>query len=126
MRFTKARNSSGVNRKHLNRRGRRNADGAANSNNQGRTQSVFETLEGRTLMSVSTDAQGWTVVTPAADSKIIYISNSQGSDSNDGLSASSPVKTLSKGESLLRNGSADQLLLKRGDTWHEAFGNWAL
>src|SRR5688572_16560227 len=123
MRFTKARNSSGVNRKHLNRRGRRNTDGAANSNDSQRTSSVFETLEGRTMMSVTTDAQGWSVVNPASDSKVIYVSTS-GNDGNTGQSASSPVRTLARGESLLRDGYADQLLLKRGDTWNEAFGMW--
>ncbi len=117
-------NASGGNRKHLNRRGRRNADGAASDANAKSVPSVFETLEGRTMMSVSTDAQGWSVVNPAGDSKVIYVSNSAGNDSNTGLSASSPVKSLSKGEALLRNGSADQLLLKRGDTWNETFGNW--
>src|SRR3954451_6095454 len=100
MRFTFARkNSSGVNRKHLNRRGRRNADGAAAAK---QAPSMFETLEGRTMMSVTTDAQGWSVVNPSGDSKVIYVSASQGSDSNSGLSANSPVKTLVKGESLLR------------------------
>jgi hypothetical protein len=121
MRATLARKKSGGNAKHLNRRGRHNADGAAKN---APIQNVFETLEGRTMMSVSMDAQGWTVVTPESDSRVIYISNSGGSDSNSGLSANSPVKSLSKGESLLRDNSADQLLLKRGDTWHEDFGTW--
>src|SRR5688572_19612437 len=129
MRFTFSRkNSSGVNRKHLNRRGRRNADGAADANvskkEAGAHRNVFETLEGRTMMSVTTDAQGWSVVSPASDSRVIYVSSSQGSDNNSGLSAGSPVKSLGKAESLLRDNSADQMLLKRGDTWSEAFGSW--
>src|SRR5215218_5597442 len=125
MRFTLGKKKGSGNRKHLNRRGRRNADGAAaNDNANNGFRKVFETLEDRTMMSVTTDAQGWSVVNPAGDSKVIYVSSSGGNDSNNGTSASSPVKTLSKGESLLRNGSADQLLLKRGDTWNEAFGGW--
>ena len=120
MRFSSARkNSSGVNRKHLNRRGRRDAESSAPI-----PAGIVETLEGRTMMSVSVDAQGWTVVGPAADSKVVYVSSTAGNDANSGTSASSPVKSLARGESLLRNGSADQLLLKRGDTWSEAFGTW--
>ncbi len=85
---------------------------------------MMEPLESREMMSVSHDAGGWTVVTPAADSRVIYVSSSQGNDGNSGLAASSPVRSLAQGVSLLRNGSADQLLLKRGDTWHESFGFW--
>src|SRR5688500_19585257 len=78
MRFTFAKkNSSGVNRKHLNRRGRRDADGANAANNAGaaskRSAGMFETLEGRTMMSVTTDTQGWRVVAPAGDSTVIYV-----------------------------------------------------
>lgn len=113
-------NLSGVSRKHLNRRGRRDAEASAAPIPAG----TIETLEGRTMMSVSLDAQGWTVVGPASDSRVVYVSRSGGDDGNSGLSASSPVKSLAQGESLLRNGSADQLLLKRGDTWYESFGNW--
>ena len=83
---------------------------------------AFEPLEDRTLMSVSIDAQGWTNVTPSADSRIIYVSSSEGSDSNNGLSPDSPVKTVNKGRSMLRSGSPDWLLLKRGDVWTERFG----
>jgi len=85
---------------------------------------ILEPLEARQLMSVSVDGGGFTIVTPAADSRIIYVSSSGGSDSNNGLSPAKPVKTLAKGVGLIRNGSADQLLLKRGDTWRESFGRW--
>ena len=34
------------------------------------------------------------------------------------------MKSLAKGISLIRSGSADQLLLKRGDSWKESFGRW--
>lgn len=85
---------------------------------------ILEPLEARQLMSVSLNGAGFTVVTPAADSRVIYVSSSGGSDANSGLSTSSPVKSLAKGMSLVRTGSADQLLLKRGDSWKEAFGRW--
>ena len=71
---------------------------------------------------MATDANGWTVFTPSADTHKIYVSNSIGSDANDGLSESTPVKTLAMGLSLIRDGSPDWLLLKAGDTWTgEAF-----
>lgn len=60
---------------------------------------------------------GWTVFEPSDDSILIYVSNSQGNDDNDGLSEDNPVKTITKGMSLLRDGYPDHLLLKRGDQW---------
>ncbi len=36
--------------------------------------------------AVSQDAYGWTIVTPSADTRIIYVSSSEGDDTNDGLS----------------------------------------
>jgi parallel beta helix pectate lyase-like protein len=87
------------------------------------SQIKFERVEGRTHLSVARDSAGWTVVTPASDTRVIYASSSQGSDANTGLSPTSPVKTLAKGQSLVRDGSADWLLLKRGDSF-ESFGSW--
>ena len=43
---------------------------------------------------------------------VIYCSNSGGNDANDGLSADHPVQTLARGIAMLRDHSADQLLLK--------------
>ena len=40
--------------------------------------------------------------------------------------ADAPVKTIAKGKALLRSGSPDHLLLKRGDVWGEAIGKWSL
>lgn len=54
--------------------------------------------------------------------KVFYVSSSQGNDTNDGLSAARPLRTLAKGMTKLRSGSADWLLLKRGDTFGESFG----
>lgn len=48
-----------------------------------------------------------------------------GSDTNNGLSESTPVKTITKGKSLMRNSYPDWILLKKGDTWtDEAFGQF--
>ena len=65
------------------------------------------------------DADGWTTFTPSADTRIIYVSNS-GSDTNDGLSPETAVASIAKGISLLRDGSADWLLLESGGVWHES------
>ncbi len=85
----------------------------------------MEPLEPREMMSVTRDAAGWTVVTPSAGDRVVYVSSSSGNDGNSGLSPVSPVKTLKRGESLLRGGTGDELLLKRGDIWHESFGIWS-
>lgn len=84
--------------------------------------SLIESLEHRTHLSVSKDAAGFTVVTPSAGDKVIYVSAS-GNDSNAGT-ASSPIKTLAKGTKMLRSGTGDQLLLKRGDTFSGTLGFW--
>lgn len=68
---------------------------------------------GKTALAES----GWTDLVPSGDSRIVYVSNSQGSDSNDGLSPQTPVKTIAKGYSLLRNGYPDWLLFRRGDVF---------
>ncbi|MDQ3014759.1 MAG: fibronectin type III domain-containing protein [bacterium] len=67
---------------------------------------------------------GWTTLTSSSDTKKIYVSNSSGSDSNNG-SSNAPVKTLSKAYSLVRNGYPDWILLKKGDVWtNEGFTDW--
>lgn len=63
------------------------------------------------------DADGWTLLEPGLDSKIIYVSDSEGEDAHDGLSPLSPKKTIEAGALLMRDGYPDHLLLKRGDTW---------
>ncbi|MEQ9407470.1 MAG: hypothetical protein RIK87_07065, partial [Fuerstiella sp.] len=54
---------------------------------------------------------------PSSDSRMIYVSSSEGDDANDGLSESSPKKTVAAGAQLLRSGKPDWLLLKSGDIW---------
>ena len=68
------------------------------------------------------DSDGWTILTPSAHARIIYVSSSTGSNSNIGRSPNSPLATIAKGLTLLRKGSDDQLLLKAGDTFHESIG----
>ncbi len=70
-----------------------------------------------TLYSLPLDEDGWTVITPSADSKIVYVSSSEGDDNNDGLSPEFPVATIKKASNLVRNGYPDHILLKCGDVW---------
>lgn len=90
---------------------------------RGDRRAVVQALDARVLMSVSTDANGWTSVSPAGDTRVVYVSSSGGNDANSGFSANAPVKSLSKAQSIIRDGSADWLLLKRGDTFG-AIGDW--
>lgn len=60
---------------------------------------------------------GFTPIVPSSDTVTVYVSSSQGLDSNDGLSIGAPVKTLEKAFSLTREGYPDHVLLKRGDVW---------
>ncbi|HEX8911031.1 MAG TPA: hypothetical protein VF796_01640, partial [Humisphaera sp.] len=87
------------------------------------SRACVESLESRQHLSVSQNDAGFTVVTPEADSRVIYVSTS-GSDLNNGLSPSSPVKSLGKAQTLVRNGMPDQVLLKRGDKFTGSFGYW--
>lgn len=62
-------------------------------------------------------AVGWTSI--SGFDHTYYVSDSDGNDGFDGLTTSTPKKTLSAGLTLLgaNNGSFQRLLLKRGDTF---------
>lgn len=64
----------------------------------------------------------WTDHVPHADTITYYVSDSDGNDSNDGLSALTPKKTIGAAASLLRNNKPDWLLCKRGDVFAESLG----
>lgn len=89
----------------------------------------------------ATDATGWTTFTasgtpqdgynsgpPASgNTMIIHVSSSVGKDPGDvGFvaatqgSSSTPYRTLTKAFSMTRNGEADWVLLRKGDTWTES------
>ncbi|MCI0650713.1 MAG: right-handed parallel beta-helix repeat-containing protein [Planctomycetes bacterium] len=70
------------------------------------------------------DDGGWTVFEPTPNTLVIYVSSSEGDDSNDGLSPESPKATISAGYDELRDGYPDWLLLKRGDEWEESIPDW--
>lgn len=67
---------------------------------------------------------GWTSIERAKDTRIVFASSSIGRDDYDGLAPrgsgkKGPKKTLGAALALLRSGSADWLLLRRGDSWSE-------
>jgi hypothetical protein len=85
---------------------------------------------------LSRDANGWTVFTPASDSRIVYVSASDGNDATaqtytSGAAAIGndpflpggqikPFKTIAAAFKAVRDSSPDWVLLKRGDTLYEA------
>ncbi|CAA9423842.1 MAG: hypothetical protein AVDCRST_MAG64-3048, partial [uncultured Phycisphaerae bacterium] len=85
-----------------------------------------EGLEPRRLMSVAADNGGYTIVTPASDTRVVHVSSTKGNDANDGLSPDRPVATLAKGKSLLRDEAGDQLLLEKGSVFTSGLGYWKI
>ena len=66
---------------------------------------------------------GWSEFTLKDGANTVYVSSSEGSDKTLGKDGA-PVKTLRRGVELLRKDHGDRLMLKRGDSWEESFGNW--
>ena len=79
----------------------------------------IESLEARSLMSVSIGSDGYTDIGKSGDTRTVYVSSSGGSDSNSGTSSDRPVKTLKRAASLVRDNMPDHMLLKSGDSWTE-------
>jgi len=69
--------------------------------------------------SFGQSATGFTLVKPSADSKLIYVSNSQGNNTNNCLSQAAPCKTIGAGLEKMRTGYPDHLYLKSGDVWRD-------
>ncbi|MEZ4368934.1 MAG: hypothetical protein R2939_22035, partial [Kofleriaceae bacterium] len=63
------------------------------------------------------DTDGWAIVTPGAQHKIIYVSSSTGDDDNDGLTEATAVASLDAARGLVDGGSSDWILLRRGDVF---------
>ena len=76
------------------------------------------------LAGTASANDGWTVLEPVKDSRVVYVSSSAGADANSGLSPESPKKALTAGQSLVRNGHPDWLLLKCGDVWESESLFW--
>ncbi|HWE04799.1 MAG TPA: carboxypeptidase-like regulatory domain-containing protein [Tepidisphaeraceae bacterium] len=97
----------------------------ASKRSKNSARAIVESFENRRLLSVALDAGGFTVVTPSPDSQLIYVSASGSDINNTGLSPSSPLATLATAYGKLRNGFPDWILLNRGDTFNESFGDFA-
>ena len=81
------------------------------------------------------DAEGWTTLSPSADSRIIYVHASGGNDATgmvytatDAAVGSDPTQpvgtiqafaTIAAAKAHLRKGWPDWILLARGETWQE-------
>lgn|GEM_PF-3217578 len=65
-----------------------------------------------------TIVNGWTVLSPSADSRVFYVSSS-GNDSNDGLSEASPKRTITNALLQVRDDHPDWIKVKSGDTFSE-------
>lgn len=61
---------------------------------------------------------GWTRFWRSRDSRLIFVSTSDGNDANDGFSDTTPKASISAGLELLRDGYPDWLQLKCGDTFN--------
>lgn len=69
-------------------------------------------------------ASFWTQFAPSEDTRLIFVSSSEGNDNNSGFSPNEPVASLDKAYELLRDGYPDWMLLKRGDVWYDSFPRW--
>src|SRR4051794_13858223 len=86
---------------------------------------AIEELEARRFLSVTTNPNQWSTFTQnASTGQKIFVSKSEGDDSNSGLDFNHPVRTLSHAKALMRDGHPDWMLLKRGDQWEEPIGVW--
>jgi len=62
-------------------------------------------------------AIGFTPIVRFNNTRVVYVSSSRGDDANDGLTEQTPVRSLRRGQDLLRNGYPDHMLLRCGDVW---------
>ncbi|MEO0336255.1 MAG: hypothetical protein AAF202_07665, partial [Pseudomonadota bacterium] len=83
----------------------------------GRDKGCFGPNDGDEQAQPREQEYGWTTFDLPAGAKIIYVSSSDGNDSNSGLSPAQAVRTANRGQELLTDGSGDFMLLKRGDTF---------
>jgi hypothetical protein len=84
------------------------------------------------------DEGGWTVLSPSADTRLLFVSSADGDDTTGRSYAPGdpaivpnplspvdevrPYKTIRAALAAARDGQPDWVLLKRGDTWYEGIG----
>ena len=76
----------------------------------------IQLLEKRELLTL--DGDGWSQFADSVDSQVFYVSSSSGNDINSGLTPDAPFATLEKAIRRVRNGYADRVLLKSGDSFY--------
>jgi hypothetical protein len=86
--------------------------------------SATPSVSGGTENLTGSSSGGWTTFTASANTRMVYVSDSQGNDQNNGLSPAYPKRTIAAGKALMRQGYPDWLLLMRGDVWQESLGQW--
>lgn len=79
-----------------------------------------------TAARTTLNKEGWTVLSPSPETKFVFVSSSEGNDINSGRSPAHAVRSLERAKELMRDGSADWMLLRKGDTWNEVFGSWRI
>lgn len=67
--------------------------------------------------------EGWTELTPSDDSQMLYVSSSEGDDSNPGT-IDEPLATVQSAWDQVRDGYPDWVLLKRGDAFYGKLGDF--
>jgi len=77
----------------------------------------WSSADGTEASAPRAQENGYTTFDLSPDSLVIYVSSSEGDDANDGLTPETAVATPKRGADLVRDGSPDFLLFKRGDTW---------
>jgi hypothetical protein len=82
------------------------------------------TVEATAGLDLQLTEDGWTAFERSPDTRVVYVSSSRGNDAWDGLSPDTPVHSLAAGKARLRHGFPDWMLLRRGDRWDEALGQW--
>lgn len=74
------------------------------------------------VAQIPLDGNGWSVLSPSGNSKLVHVSSSAGNDTTGNGTIAQPYRTINKGYAQLRDGYPDWLLLKNGDTWQEMLG----
>jgi len=85
-----------------------------------------------TIKSPEKDGEGWSILIPTEESRLIYVSNSEGDDSSAGYYTTAEImeptnptgitafKTVEAAMAQVREGYPDWILFKKGDEWDMA------
>jgi hypothetical protein len=85
------------------------------------------------VILANVDVNGWTVITPSADSRLVYVDSVSGNDGTatyvlgnalggqtpQNYTPAHPCATITQAWTMVRNGYPDWILLKCGETWHQ-------